>query len=69
MKKFETLNAVSIKPYRMAKGISVQEFAKLTGLSRTMIYNYESGLNTPSPKTLVKIAEVLGVEPIKLIGG
>lgn len=62
------LTAAPIKRYRLVKGMSAEKLAELTGLSRTMISNYESGKNLPTNKNLVKLAEVLEVEPKDLIG-
>jgi transcriptional regulator with XRE-family HTH domain len=67
--KQEILTAKSIKKYRLAKGMTVIELAKLVNLSRTSIYSYENGSQVPSPKRLTKIAKVLGVKPIQLLGG
>ena len=62
------LNAKAIRKYRIAKGMTVIELANKLNVSRTIIYSYESGAKVPSPKTLTKIAEVLAVEPLKLLG-
>ena len=66
MKKL--LTATAIKKYRIIKNITAEKLAELTGLSRTLISNYESGKNLPTNKNLIKLAEVLEVEPKDLIG-
>ena len=62
------LNAKPIKKYRIAKGLTVIQFAKKMKLSRTTVYNYESGESMPKPKQLVKIAKFFDVDPKELIG-
>ena len=62
------LNAKAIRKYRIAKGMTVIELAKKLNVSRTMIYKYETGANMPTPKMVIKIAKVLGVEPLELLG-
>ena len=62
------LHAKAIRKYRMAKGWSVIELAKKLKHSRTSVYNYETGKQMPAPKTLQKIAKLLEVNTIDLIG-
>ena len=62
------LNAKKIKKYRLAKGLTVIELAKTIKKTRTSVYNYEAGIQLPTPKALSKIAKVLGVKPIDLLG-
>ena len=68
MRRVLPLNAKAIKKYRIAKGLTVIELAKKVRKSRQTIYNYEMGIQVPSPKLLVKIAKYLEVEPKDLIG-
>lgn len=44
---------------REAMGLSVNALAKLLGVSRTIIYDYESGSKQPSPHVFVKLCEKL----------
>jgi transcriptional regulator with XRE-family HTH domain len=46
---------------RTARKLSVAELAKLTGLSRAAIYNYESGKRKPTFEALCKLATALKV--------
>jgi transcriptional regulator with XRE-family HTH domain len=62
------LNAKKIKKYRLAKGLTVIELAKKIKKTRTSVYNYEAGIQLPTAKALSKIAKVLGVKPIDLLG-
>lgn len=55
-----------IQAIRESKKISRYELAKLTGLSHMTIYRVERG-ESPTLKTLAKIAKVLGVSVEELI--
>lgn len=66
-KKEKTINAIAIKKYRMAKGWTVAELAEKLKSSRQVVYNYENGTQVPPARKLVKIAKILGVEPLKLL--
>lgn len=69
MKKEDRLWTVkAIKKYRLAKGLTIVQFAKKMKISRTTAYNYESGASLPTPKRLVKIAKFFDVDPKDLIG-
>ncbi len=58
-----------IKEYRKRAGMTLEEVAKLVGVSRQTIQRYESGVisNIPSDK-IEKIALALGVKPSTLMG-
>lgn len=55
-----------IKQLRESKKLSRYELAELTGLSHMTIYRVESG-ESPTLKTLTKIAKALGVSVEELI--
>ncbi|MBO6088633.1 helix-turn-helix transcriptional regulator [bacterium] len=57
----------NIKKFRLEKGYSQAKFAELTNLSEDYISLIENGKRTPSIKRLCIIAEVLGIEPYKLL--
>lgn len=44
------------------------ELARKTGLSAAAISNYISGINIPSKKNLIKIAQILNTTPQELSG-
>lgn len=67
MRRVLPLNAKRIKYYRLVKGMKATELAKLTGLTRASISAYEKGIQMPTGKNILKIAEVLEVEPKDLI--
>jgi transcriptional regulator with XRE-family HTH domain len=56
-----------MKAFRLGAGITPEELAKRTGVSRAAIYRYESG-QPPRVDTLSVIAEQLGVSLTTLLG-
>lgn len=48
-----------IEALRLARKIEIDEFCLRVGISRTMLYNYESGVSIPSAYMLGMIASVL----------
>ena len=69
MRRILPINAMQIKKYRMAKGMTVIQLAKKLKMTRASIYNYEKGIQLPPPKVLVKIAKILEVEDAKQLLG
>lgn len=55
--------ANTLKTLRKEKGYSLEAVGQLVGVSRQTIHKYEKGLKTPSPETLIKVSEALGVHP------
>lgn len=52
-----------LKELREAKGMTITELSRTTGLSRTIIYGLESGTQTEcTTKTLLALAHGLGVK-------
>ena len=61
--------AKSVKEYRRQKGLTQQKLAKKTGLSFNTITKIEQGIgDSPTLKTLVKLADALGVSIDELVG-
>ncbi len=52
---------------RMKNGLSQSELAKMIGVSQVAVSSYEKGKIAPSPKVLIKIAEVLGADKESLL--
>lgn len=50
------------------KGISPQELANKSGVSKSSISLYLNGYNEPRTRNAKKMADVLGVEPMWLMG-
>jgi transcriptional regulator with XRE-family HTH domain len=51
---------MTLNEYMERKGLSPEEFGKLIGRSRTVVYRYTKGTRTPRPAVMQKIAEVTG---------
>ena len=52
---------------REAKGLSTDELAKMVGVSRTTIYNSESGSHEPRISHLKWLAEALDIPLMEII--
>lgn len=50
------------------KGMRAQELANRTGIDKSSISQYVHGLHKPSPETATRMADVLGVDPMWLMG-
>ena len=59
---FCTMNYSIIKERRTLLGLTQQDLADYTGLGLRTIKDVETGKGNPSVATLLKIAEVLGLE-------
>jgi len=55
-----------IKDMRKRKGMTQQELAELSGVSRNVIANLETGRNKPTYETAQAIASVLGCKWYKV---
>ena len=61
--------AKRVKEYRKQKGLTQQKLAEKTGLSFNTITKIEQGIgDSPTLKTLVKLADALGVSIDELVG-
>ncbi|WP_052845259.1 helix-turn-helix domain-containing protein [Enterococcus cecorum] len=58
-----------IKGIRMNKGMTLEEFGKLFGASKSSVLGWERGDNIPNPERLKKIAEIGGVDLDFLLNG
>ncbi len=57
-----------VREYREDAGYSIRELAEMAGVSEVTLVHLEHGKTTPHPKTLRKIAGVLGVSVRELRG-
>lgn len=57
-----------LKRALLIKGISQGELARRTGITAAAVSRYITGSREPRPKTLKKIAKVLGVSVDYLVG-
>jgi transcriptional regulator with XRE-family HTH domain len=55
--------------FRMSRGISQTEFAKIAGCSLSTYKNYEAGLRTAQPSVILNIATHFNVDPGGLMFG
>ncbi|QWQ38331.1 helix-turn-helix domain-containing protein [Gemella sp. zg-570] len=62
---------VTLKELRESKGLSVQQAAKLLGISRNSLYNHEKNTRSVRLYRLKKISQVYGVsiDEIEFEGG
>lgn len=58
-----------IRKLRLAKGLTLQQVGDVFGISRGSVSSWESGVNTPDARKLVKLAEVLGTTVESLVTG
>lgn len=58
----------NIKRMRMARGMNQVEFAKLVGVTKQCVSNWENDNVIPSIEMLVKIADVFNVRTDLLLG-
>jgi transcriptional regulator with XRE-family HTH domain len=57
----------NLRAYREARGLSQEAFADLVGVHRTYMGGLERGERNITLKSLERIAERLGVEPLSLL--
>ena len=68
-KSIEDGIGIRLKAARENKGISQTDLHRLTGLSRTVLINYEAGRHIPGVRELRLLSDALGVTPNWLIYG
>ena len=60
--------AKRLRKAMQAKGLTSQELSRLSGVGKSSISHYVNGNNEPSNRTAEKLARVLDVEPLWLMG-
>lgn len=58
----------SVKAYRQAQGLSQESFAHLLGVHRTYLGGLERGEYNLTLKSVERIAERIGLQPMALLG-
>ena len=58
----------NVEYYRKQKGMTQEELAKLLGVVRSNIAQYERGSRSPSIPILIKMADIFGVTVDELVG-
>jgi len=61
------VNVHRLRELRRQKVLSMRELEEMSGVSYNTIWPLENGYTGAQPRTIRKIAEVLGVEPAELI--
>ena len=57
---------MKLKRLREEQVLSQRELARLAGLTHQTVWRFENGSTNAHPRSIRKIAEVLGVEPKEL---
>ncbi len=65
--KSEVMLLEEIRQVRKRQGLSQEQLAQSSGLSRSSIINFETGKRNPRVKDLIKIANALNVPVVDLI--
>lgn len=68
MQEKELYLGEKIKKVRESQGMKQKDFADALELSQAAVSQFESGARQPTPKTIEKICEVLGITWEKLVG-
>ena len=61
------MNAAGLRELRLQKGWTQQTLAVRVGKRVAAVSSWERGLTEPRPSTLVRLAEVLEVQPVELL--
>ncbi|HZB83968.1 MAG TPA: helix-turn-helix transcriptional regulator [Rubrobacteraceae bacterium] len=58
-----------LRQLRRQKVLSMRELEEMSGVSYNTIWRLETGKTGAQPRTIRKIAEALGVDPVELVQG
>jgi transcriptional regulator with XRE-family HTH domain len=61
------VDAEKLKSLREDRVLSQRELARMAGLTHMTVWRFENGSTNAHPRTIRKIAGVLGVEPRELV--
>ena len=61
------VDAVELKRLREERVLSQRELARMAGLTHQTVWRYENGSTNAHPRTIRKIAGVIGVQPKDLV--
>ena len=64
---YPIVDAEELRRLRLSKGYTFRDMERQSGITRFTFMKYESGGRTADPKTLLKVAELLGVDVADLI--
>jgi transcriptional regulator with XRE-family HTH domain len=63
------LDGVKLQRLREEQVLSQRELARVAGITHQTVWRFENGSTNAHPRTIRKIAEVLGVEPNEIVKG
>jgi transcriptional regulator with XRE-family HTH domain len=69
MSGYQTIDAEKLKALRQERMLSQRDLARAIGSIQATISELERGRRKAQPRTVRKLAEVLGVEPRELVVG
>jgi putative DNA-binding phage protein len=58
-----------IQMIRLSKGMTLEEFGKLFGAAKSIVYRWEKGQSLPRPNRLKEIADFAGITVLYLLEG
>lgn len=58
-----------IQMIRLSKGMTMEEFGKLFGAAKSIVYRWEKGQSLPCPNRLKEIADFAGITVQYLLEG
>ena len=61
------VNVPRLRELRRRRVLSMRELEELSGVSYNTVWRLENGLTGAHPRTLRRLAEVLGVDPSELV--
>jgi HTH-type transcriptional regulator, competence development regulator len=67
MNGYQTVDGQKLKAARQRAMISQEELSRITGIGRATISNLENEERTAQPRTVRRLAEALGIEPMDLL--
>ncbi len=67
MEGIRSFNGTALRQARVARGLSHDALARLTGRTRGHLIDWEQGRYRPSPALLVVLAEALDLDPFELL--
>lgn len=60
-KELKRAVGMKIQMIRLSKGMTLEEFGKLFGASKSIVYRWEKGQSLPCPNRLKAIADFAGI--------
>jgi transcriptional regulator with XRE-family HTH domain len=67
--RFTEVDGPRLRRIRRERALSQRELSRMTGVAFDTISRLETGKQQAQPRTIRKLAEALGVEPIELMKG